>query len=562
MSGRENATRRVAGAALAGLTVLLLAVPAGTASARVLSPAQGAPRVAMIVLDTSTALTSTQAEAEQQAALGYARALPPDVQAGLVTFSTQWRMTLSPTRDRGALEAALTASQRSGASAVGLYDAVTAAQAAAAGGARGSRLLVLSEGEDLPSATFSPVVPVDVITWHHDLDDNTIALNTLADASGGRHLATPDNAAALAAAFPATAPAPSPAASPHRTATAAQVPQGRTAAGTQAASPGTGTWVLILGLAGIFLALLLALLLLTGALRGGDRAHRLERQLDRHYRAGQPGPPEADEEGKVAGAVVGWVAGLLSDSLEERLARRLDLAGIARKPAEWVLLAAAASLVLGVAATLLIGNPVAGVLLGALVGWLGAHLIVSVRITRRRTAFADQLPDVLQLVSGSLQSGFSLPQALGAVVREDAQPAAGEFSRALAETRIGAELEVALDRVADRMNSTDLHWAVMAIRIQRTVGGNLVEVLRNTVVTMRERAQLRRHVRALSAEGRLSAYILLALPLLIGAWLFIGRRSYVHPLYSTPFGLVMLIGAAVLMVVGSLWMRALIKVEV
>jgi tight adherence protein B len=556
MTWREKAAWRAAGTALAGLTVLLLAVPAGTASARALSPAPGAPRVAMIVLDTSTALTSAQAEAERQAALGYARALPADVRVGLVTFSTQWQLALSPARDRGALEAALTATQPSGASAVGLYDAVTAAQAAAVGGGRGSRLLVLSEGEDLASAAFSPAVPVDVITWHHDLDDNTTALNALADASGGRHLATPDQAATLAAAFPATAPASSPAASPHRTASAAPVSPGT------ATSAGTGSWALILGLAGIFLALLLGLLLLLGGPRGGNRAQRLERQLDRHYRAGPPGSPAADDEGKVAGAVVGWVAGLLSDGLEERLARRLDLAGIARKPAEWILLAATASLVLAVLLTLLTGNPVVGILLSAAAGWLGARLIVSVRIARRRAAFADQLPDMLQLVAGALQSGFSLPQALGAVVREDSQPAAGEFSRALAETRIGGELEAALDRVADRMDSTDLRWAVMAIRVQRTVGGNLVEVLRTTMVTMRERAQLRRHVRALSAEGRLSAYILVALPLVIGAWMFITRRSYVHPLYTTPFGLVMLIGAAVLMVIGSLWMRVLIKVEV
>lgn len=545
----------VAGGLLAALTAMLLAAPAGTASARALSPAPGAPRVAMIVLDMSTALTGTQTEAGRRAALGYARALPPDVRVGLVTFSTQWRMALSPTSDRGALETALNASQRGGWSAASLYHAVAAAQATALGGAPGSRLLVLSEGEDVASAAFRPVVPVDVITWYNDPDDNITALNALAVRSGG-HLSPPGDAAALAAAVPATPPVSAPAASPHRTAGTAAVPQGT------AAWPGTWSWELILGLAGVFLAMVLSLLLVTGALRGNDRARRLQGQLDRHYRAGQEGPPEGDDEGKVSGAVIGWVAGLLSSSLQERLARRLDLAGIARKPAEWVLLAAAASLVLSVLLSLLAGSPVAGVLLGTLAGWLGARLIVSLRIARRRAAFADQLPDVLQLVAGSLQSGFSLPQGLSAVVREDSQPAAGEFSRALAETRIGAELEAALDRVADRMDSTDLRWTVMAIRIQRTVGGNLVEVLRNTVVTMRERAQLRRHVRALSAEGRLSAYILLALPLFIGAWLFIGRRSYVHPLYTTPFGLVMLTGAAIFMVLGSLWMRAVVKVEV
>ena len=320
-------------------------------------------------------------------------------------------------------------------------------------------------------------------------------------------------------------------------------------------------WELITGLAGVFAALLLGLLLLTGSLRRDDRWQHLKQQIDRHYRPGQ-GAPDADDDGKVAGAVVGWLRGFIGADLEQRLARRLDLAGIARKPAEWVLLGIAASLVLAVLLTLLTGSPVLGVLLGALAGWLVMHLIASLRIMRRRAAFAEQLPDVLQLVAGSLQSGFSLPQALNAVVQENSQPAAGEISRALAETRIGGELEVALDHVADRMDCTDLRWTVMAIRIQRMVGGNLVEVLRNTVGTMRERAQLRRHVRALSAEGRLSAYILVALPVLIGAWLFIGRRSYVRPLYTTSFGLVMLVGAAVLLVLGSLWMRKLIKVEV
>jgi len=187
---------------------------------------------------------------------------------------------------------------------------------------------------------------------------------------------------------------------------------------------------------------------------------------------------------------------------------------------------------------------------------------VSHKIRRRRNAFSEQLPDVLQLIAGSLQSGFSLPQALDAVIREDTQPAAAEFSRALAEARIGADVEDALQRVADRMDSTDLRWAVMAIRIQREVGGNLAEVLLTTMGTMRERAFLRRQVRALSAEGRLSAIILIALPILVGAWFFYSDPTYMRLLYTTVLGLVMFIGSAVLIVVGSLWMRKLIDIEV
>jgi Flp pilus assembly protein TadB len=172
------------------------------------------------------------------------------------------------------------------------------------------------------------------------------------------------------------------------------------------------------------------------------------------------------------------------------------------------------------------------------------------------------LPDVLQLIAGSLQSGFSLPQSLDAVVREDTQPAAGEFSRALAEARIGADLEDALQRVADRMDSTDLRWTVMAIRIQREVGGNLAEVLLTTMGTMRERAFLRRQVRALSAEGRLSAYILVALPILTGAWFFYSDPKYMRLLYTTIPGLIMFIGSGLFIVLGAFWMRKLINIEV
>jgi tight adherence protein B len=197
-----------------------------------------------------------------------------------------------------------------------------------------------------------------------------------------------------------------------------------------------------------------------------------------------------------------------------------------------------------------------------LVGWLAMHLYVSFKIGRRRTAFGEQLPDVLQLIAGSLQSGFSLPQSLDAVVRENTQPAAAEFSRALAEARIGADLEDALQRIGDRMDSTDLRWTVMAIRIQREVGGNLAEVLLTTVGTMRERAFLRRQVRALSSEGRLSAYILIALPILIGGWFFYSDPKYMSLLYTTVPGLIMFVGSTVLVVLGALWMRKLINIEV
>jgi len=318
---------------------------------------------------------------------------------------------------------------------------------------------------------------------------------------------------------------------------------------------------LVAVLALVFAALFVIVLLATGSLRAQDQRRELADRIERYGPRHGPAAPEGD--GKAVSAAIGWMAQVLRSSNTERgLAERLDLAGIARKPAEWALIGVSAGAVLSALLTLLFGNIVIGVLAGAVAGYVGMRLIVSVRISRRRNAFRDQLPDVLQLIASSLRAGMSLPQALDAVVREDSQPAAGEFSRALAESRIGANLEDALDAVVARMDSMDLRWTVMAIRIQREVGGNLAEVLSQTVVTMRERASLRRHVHALSAEGRLSGYILIALPLLLTGALLLIARSYLRPLWTTPIGVVLVILSAVLFVIGVIWMRAAVKVEV
>jgi len=316
---------------------------------------------------------------------------------------------------------------------------------------------------------------------------------------------------------------------------------------------------LIVVLAGVFMAVFALGLFAIGAVRPDQRARRMAERIERY--GPRHVPPSAD--GILARIAARWVGPLLKlGNTEPRLAQRLDLAGIRLKPAEWVLFGISAAVVLALGLTLLFGSAFVGIAVGGMVGWLGMRKALSFRIGRRRSSFGNQLPDLLQFVASSLRSGFSLAQGLDAAAHEDTQPAAGEFSRALAESRIGIELEDSLDTVADRMESSDLRWTVVAIRIQREVGGNLAEVLGNTVETMRERAQLRRHVRALSAEGRLSAYILVSLPIMVGGWLFLTRRSYLRPLYTTTLGMIMLGFAMVMIVGGALWMRKMVKVVV
>jgi tight adherence protein B len=153
-------------------------------------------------------------------------------------------------------------------------------------------------------------------------------------------------------------------------------------------------------------------------------------------------------------------------------------------------------------------------------------------------------------------------QAIEAMVREVGDPIATEFNRMLAETKLGMDLEEALLRLARRTHNRDLAWAVMAIKVQREVGGNLAEVLESTVAAIREREMLRGHVRSLSAEGRLSAYILVGLPVIAAGIMFLARREYVAVLFTDPRGVLLLLIALVLLAVGAFWASRVVRVEV
>ncbi len=203
-----------------------------------------------------------------------------------------------------------------------------------------------------------------------------------------------------------------------------------------------------------------------------------------------------------------------------------------------------------------------GILIGALLGYGIPAVILRFLAGRRSRRFEAQLPDVLMLLASSLSTGFSLNQALDAVAKDAAEPLAKEFSRALAETRIGADIGDALERMADRMESVNMRWTAMAIRIQREVGGNLAETLRTTAATLREREGLTRHVKALSAEGRLSAYILVALPIGVFLYLLKVNHDYVALLWTRPVGWGMLAGGLIFLTLGIFWLKAIVKVEV
>jgi tight adherence protein B len=191
----------------------------------------------------------------------------------------------------------------------------------------------------------------------------------------------------------------------------------------------------------------------------------------------------------------------------------------------------------------------------------GAKLFLGFRASRRQAAFADQLDDSLQLMAGSLRAGHSLLRAVDSVSQEADAPTSEEFSRIVNETRVGRDLNDALDEVAERMGSDDFTWVAQAIAIHREVGGNLAEVLDAVGQTIRERNAIRRQVKALSAEGKLSALVLGGLPFAIIAFLSLTNPAYVAKFTQSIIGYGMIAAAVVLMLMGGFWLKKTVAIK-
>jgi tight adherence protein B len=192
-----------------------------------------------------------------------------------------------------------------------------------------------------------------------------------------------------------------------------------------------------------------------------------------------------------------------------------------------------------------------------------APLVVVKQLRKRRLkAFEAQLPDTLNLLAGSLRAGYSFLQGVEAVAQETTDPMARELRRVLAEARLGRPMEDALQDVAVRMQSLDFDWAVMAIRIQREVGGNLAELLTTVADTMVERSRLRGEVKTLTAEGRISGVIMGLLPLGLGGFMFMSSPEYIETLFQSAAGWAMVIGSALAGLIGFAWLQKIIKIEV
>jgi tight adherence protein B len=188
--------------------------------------------------------------------------------------------------------------------------------------------------------------------------------------------------------------------------------------------------------------------------------------------------------------------------------------------------------------------------------------ILNFLAAQRIRKFTAQLPDTLQLLASSLRAGFSFLQGVEAVAQEVPDPMGAELRRVIVEARLGRPVEAALEDCAARMKSPDFDWAVMAVNIQREVGGNLADLLQTVSVTMVERERLRRDVKALTAEGRMSAIVLGCLPPGLAAVFYVTNPSYIRVLFTHLGGQIALGCAVFAMVIGFFWMKKVVDIKV
>ncbi|MBP2639428.1 MAG: Type secretion system protein [Firmicutes bacterium] len=181
------------------------------------------------------------------------------------------------------------------------------------------------------------------------------------------------------------------------------------------------------------------------------------------------------------------------------------------------------------------GNLAAGIGFGLLT-YLVSHVYLNMKIKQRLKAFDHQLGETLELMSNALRSGHSFLQTVDMVSKEMTPPISQEFGRMLKEMNLGAPTEIALANLTKRVESNDLDLAVTAINIQRQVGGNLAEIMDNIAATIKSRHMMKREIQTLTAQGRISGWIIGVIPFALGMFIWISNPGYIQPLFTDPLG--------------------------
>jgi tight adherence protein B len=542
----------------------------------------------VLAIDVSNSMRGAELRTALAAARTFVGSVPPWIQVGVLSFAAGTDVISPITSDHPALAAAVSSMTDATSQGTALFGAVSAGSAMFEGPGQ-RNLIILTDGRNTQAGTIESSVDaakragVTVFTLGLARGDpDEAVLRALADGTGGgfRLLSNDDLTAAyktLAAQLshqyvvlyrskvpfgaPARIDVESPTGSDEFRLVMPTAPDAGITAGHGSFlyrwMDGQGGLVLVVALA--FVAAMMFMTLVTNAVQDSRRRRELSDRL--LAGTGGNGSPIAEDEPRLAPRPFAEAVerGAAAAGILAPLSRVLHRAGWSVGVGEFLLPTVLLPVLLGVLLGAVV-NPILGVVVLLLA--LGIPFFFLFRAARLRLGvLQSQLPDVLMILASSLRAGHSFLQALDSVAKEIEEPAASEFSRAIAEIQLGRTIDDALESLAERIGSQDLEWAVTAIAIQRKVGGNLAEVLETVAGTIRERETIRRQVRVLSAEGRWSVIILICLPFVIVGYLLLVNPSYLSPLITSPVGRLAIGGAAMLMIVGTVWMRKIVRLD-
>jgi len=242
----------------------------------------------------------------------------------------------------------------------------------------------------------------------------------------------------------------------------------------------------------------------------------------------------------------------------KKLDQILQRADLPLKTAEFAYIMLAAGLVGGFVAALL-EPPVWAIALAFVGGVALPYLVVLHKAKKRLNAFEEQLPDILVTMAASLKAGHSFRQGMQSVVDEGVDPAHREFKRVLTEARLGRPMDDALTEMAVRIGSKNFEFVMSAVTIQRQVGGSLAGLFDMVADTVRQRQQFRRKIKGLTAMGRMSAYVLIGLPFVVGTAIYAINRQYMEPLLYTSTGHKLILLIFVMMGIGSAVLKKIVS---
>lgn len=527
----------------------------------------------VIVFDRSGSMGNDPMQAAKDAALAFSNALPPEVSIGLVSFSTEAIVDVPISQDRIALTSAINRLDSDGRTS--LYDGLILASSLFEATAERKVLVVLSDGGDNDStATLEAAVQavaglsVEMIELATP-ESNRQALDLLAAPLPVRSTEDPAQLQALyesvaqklvgrltvrydsvaepgsvirieltlgsgdrarTAVIEVTAPeAPT------------TLPAIVTVEPTQDSGLSAGqiaSFVLICG--GILIAAYFAT----------DRRLRLARQ--RLIPQGTNARMEKKERDPLRG-VKQWIE---TSERQQKLISDIHTLGLKRDPGSVIVSVLGVAIFLGLLFTL-----IQGLLLGLVVAFLVLMVAwsrLNSKVTKRKEEFVAQLPETLGTMSSMLRTGYGLTQAIGAVAEESLEPTKSLLNRVILEVGTGRDLIEALRAMGSQLDSIDFDWVIAGIEISRETGGDLAKTLDTVADTIRERDKLRGQIRALTAEGRFSSYIMLALPPGVGIMSYLINPEF-YSIFTEQVGVIMLSITGFLMVAGYFWMKSMIS---